>query len=149
MLRREPREVYRVFSEEDFLAGADVDTPTEPHDAASPEPRRKRIAVVGIVLGGLAAVALLLAGAGSPHRVVATAPSDAGEAHMRSAGGAPLSAGVARRRPARRQPGARRERRATRPAASAASLAAPSGGVEQGSSVVAAAVDGREFGFER
>jgi hypothetical protein len=145
MLRREPREVYRVFSEEDFLAGADADTPTEPHDAASPEPRRKRIAVVGIVLGGLAAVALLLAAAGSPHRVAATAPSGAGEAHMRSA----LSVGVARRRPARRQAGARRARRATRPAASAASLAAPSRGVEQGSSVVAAAVDGREFGFER
>jgi len=70
LLRRAPREVYRVFSESDFLAGGGEDEQWQPvaTDAGAPR-RRRRIAV-----------AAMLAGSGRSRRLRARAspPASAG-----------------------------------------------------------------------
>lgn len=66
LLRRAPREVYRVFSEEDFLSGAGLDEQEQALPTALDEPSRTpprrlgRVAGVAMVAGAVAVVVVLL-----------------------------------------------------------------------------------------
>jgi len=52
-LRRAPREVYRIYGEREYLAGAGCES--QPELAHAPERRRRRIASVALLLGALGA----------------------------------------------------------------------------------------------
>jgi hypothetical protein len=72
LLRRAPREVYRVFSESDFLAGGSEDEQWQPVATDAGARRRpRRIAVAAMLAGALAAVAVVLV----LHRPPAQAPA--------------------------------------------------------------------------
>jgi hypothetical protein len=72
LLRRAPREVYRVFSESDFLAGADADEQWQPVARdADLERRPHRMAVGAMLAGAVAAVGAVLV----LHRPPAHAPA--------------------------------------------------------------------------
>jgi hypothetical protein len=61
LLRRAPREVYRVFSESDFLAGADADEQWQPDATDVAAGRRpRRMAVAAMLVGAMAAVSAVL-----------------------------------------------------------------------------------------
>jgi hypothetical protein len=74
LLRRAPREVYRVYDEEEFFARADRDERMEPTGATG-ERRLQRVAGVTVLLaaagavGGLIAITSLSAATGARRRV--------------------------------------------------------------------------------
>ncbi len=105
LLRRAPREVYRVYDEEQFLAGVDREDPrgtataqeadphvrpTAPRSGASPR-RTMRVALLAACLGvgvGLLAMSRPQSGSGGGSR-----PSPSGGAVVSSTVGAHVSAG--------------------------------------------------------
>jgi hypothetical protein len=69
LLRRAPREVYRVFSESDFLAGGDGDEQWQPVATDAGAPRGlHRIAAGAMLAGAVAAVGAELVLHGTPSR---------------------------------------------------------------------------------
>lgn len=82
LLRRAPREVYRVFSESDFLAGGDAAEPWQPVATDIGAGRRPhRIAVAAMLAGAAAAVGMVLVLHRPPSRapVSSIAPSTRAE----------------------------------------------------------------------
>jgi hypothetical protein len=156
LLRRAPREVYRVFSEDDFLDGAGSTEPFKPVANEIGEPRLRRIAGVAMLAGVLVVVLGLLVINGLPARTRGPAArAGAAAAHAFTPGephGAPApwrqSAGSlrgdSRRRPAR---GAWRSSSAI--SAHAAALPAPSASPTEGGPGGPAGAEVGEFGFER
>ncbi|MGP0102885.1 MAG: hypothetical protein ACLPUT_14855 [Solirubrobacteraceae bacterium] len=75
LLRRAPREVYRVYGEEEFLACADRDERSESTTSGAGERRLHRVAGATMLLavagavGGLIAITSLSAAAGARRRV--------------------------------------------------------------------------------
>jgi hypothetical protein len=167
LLRRVPREVYRVYGEEEFLAGVDREDlpgttsageadphvrPTVPRSGASPR-RTMRVALLAACLGvgvGLLAMSRPQSGSGGGSRPSPSAGavvSSTFGAHV--SGGRPLPGG--RPAPAPRQgTNGRRAPRAHRPTG-AGVTATPAAGAR----LVASAGPGPrtaekpEFGFER
>jgi hypothetical protein len=70
MLRRAPREVYRVYDEEEFLADAPYDERADASHVGAGEPRLKRLATVTLLLAAVGALGglVVLAGASSVAR---------------------------------------------------------------------------------
>ncbi len=60
--RRAPREAYRLYTEDEYLAGAswDVDDDVAPEEAR-PHPRRRRVVSVAVLLGATGAVGGVIA----------------------------------------------------------------------------------------
>jgi hypothetical protein len=156
LLRRAPREVYRVFSESDFLAGADADEQWQPVAADAGGGRRPhRFAVAAMLAGALAGVAAVLAlhrsPAQAPRRSIAT-PA-AGEARPARPGAGkeiasasedpramPRAFGPARTRTVMTRSRAGKSSASGTPAPAAAAVAAAASSPQ---------LERAEFGFER
>ena len=153
--RRAPREVYRVFSEDDFLDGAGSTEPLEPVASEAGAPRLTRIAGVATLVGALAVVLGLLLinglsgktrGAAAPVASAVAHPFTQDEPHgvastWRGADGS--GRGDPQRRPAQAL-----QRAKSGIAAPAAALPAPVASPQEGAPEASASEDG-EFGFER
>ncbi|HYM56246.1 MAG TPA: hypothetical protein VES97_12860 [Solirubrobacteraceae bacterium] len=105
LMRRAPREVYRVYDEEDFLVGADraaIPAVSAPAGAALGEPRRavasrsrerrlRRAAGVAMLVGAVGAAGGMTAISGLPS---ARGKARRGGGGMRAATGSPVSSPV-------------------------------------------------------
>jgi hypothetical protein len=156
LLRRAPREVYRVFSESDFLAGGDADEQWQPVATDAGARRRpRRIAVTAMLAGAVAAVGAVLVlhrpPSQAPGRSIAPpVPGEARPAFPRSASGVArvsedpramrLAVGAARARTLAATSSAGRSSAAGMPAPPVSAVAVA------GSS---AQLERAEFGFER
>jgi hypothetical protein len=153
LLRRAPREVYRVFSESDFLAGADADEQLQPVAAdAGLERRPHRMAAGAMLAAAVAAVGAVLVlhrpPSQAPARSIAPpAPGEARPARPGSASEVAHDSGDPR--PMRRAVVPTRARTLTAMSAgrsSAMGVPASTPGAGAGSSPQLAPA---EFGFER
>jgi hypothetical protein len=156
LLRRAPREVYRVFSESDFLAGADADEQWEPVATdAGARRRAHRIALVATLAGAVAAVGTVLALHRPPSQAPgrSIAPPVADEARRVRPGSASEAARVSEDPLATRR-AVGRSRARTLTATSSAGRSSAAGMPTAGATAVAVTgsspqLERAEFGFER
>lgn len=160
LLRRAPREVYRVFSESDFLAGGAADEQWEPVTSETVGRRRlHRMGGAAMLAGAVAAVGAVLVlrrpQPQAPVRSIVSRPSpvSVGEARAARAGSASDAARVSEHvRSTRRAVATARGRTATatssRGHSSGGSMPAPAVNPVAGA-VSSAQLERAEFGFER
>jgi hypothetical protein len=155
LLRRAPREVYRVFSESDFLAGGDEDVQWQQVATDAGARRRpRRMAVAAMLAGAIAAVAVVLPLHRPPSQAPgrSIAPPAPGEARPASPGSASGAARVSEDPRAMRHEVGPARARTLAPTSSAGSSAAGTPAPPVTAVAVAggsAQLERAEFGFER
>jgi hypothetical protein len=158
LLRRAPREVYRVFNEADFLADGDAGELFEPATREAAGRRPRRIAGIAMLLGAVAAVGAMLVmnhpRAQVPRRTPAPpAPSAAG-GEARLPGALSATGATSARAGSRELPGTvplrrRRVVARTRSERFAASVRAPVERSREGGGGGSTPLEQGEFSFER